>query len=452
MSGKEQAKHPTLGIRMAEDAQRPIEGAFATRSTFDMGTADLPVERYISRSFHEREMLAMWPHVWQMACHEGDIPEVGDYITYEIGNRSFIVVRVAEGEIKSYPNACLHRAMRLVKGQGKAGAFTCPFHGWSWGLDGCNRRITEDWDFPQTCERNMNLPEARVGTWGGFVFINPDADGKESFEDWLGVLPAHFKRLPLEDFRVAVHVARIVPGNWKVAMEAFIESYHVMPTHPQSVPVSEYAETQYDIFDRNVSRLATVSVAQASGITRKMSQQEFADYAAKGTGREPIQVPDGMTYRSALADQRRQAAAAAMGKSLDHLNDVELLDAIEYFLFPNFMPWYGMGLPIVYRFRPNKDNHDSCIMEVYVMTPRNLAEAMPRAPAVEWLPEDKPFVECAALGRLGPIFDQDYDNIEGVWMGLQSTVMKGLVLASYQEARIRHYHSRIDDFINAQEK
>ncbi len=452
MSSKEQAKEPTLGIRMAEDSERPIEGAFATRSTFDMGTDDLPVERYTSRQFHEREMQGLWSQVWQMACHEGDIPEVGDYITYEIGNRSFIVVRTAPDEIKSYPNACLHRAMRLVKGQGKAGAFTCPFHGWSWELDGCNRRITEDWDFPQTCERNMNLPEAKVGTWGGFVFINPDAENAEPFEDWIGVLPDHFSRLPLEDFRVAVHVARIVPGNWKVAMEAFIESYHVMPTHPQSVPVSEYAETQYDIFDRNVSRLATVSVAQASGSTRKMSQQEFADYAAKGTGREPIQVPEGMTYRSALADQRRQAAAAAMGKSLDHLNDVELLDAIEYFLFPNFMPWYGMGLPIVYRFRPNRDRHDSCIMEVYVMTPRALSEPMPKTPEVLWLPEDKPFVDCPALGRLAPIFDQDYENIEGVWVGLQSTVKKGLVLAKYQEARIRHYHRRIDDFINAQEK
>ncbi len=445
-------KNPTFEQRIADDTGRPIEGAFASRTSFDMGTDDLPIERYTSRHFHEREMKGLWSRVWQMACHESDIPEVGDYITYEIGNRSFILVRADTDEIKAYPNACLHRAMRLVKGKGTVGAFTCPFHGWSWSLDGCNRRVTEDWDFPQACKHDMSLPEAKVGRWGGFVFINPDAENAEPFEDWIGVLPDHFARLPLEDMKIAAHVARRVPGNWKVAMEAFIESYHVMPTHPQSVTVSEYAETQYDIYDRNVSRLATVSVVQASGITRSMSQQEFADYAAKGTGREPIQVPEGQTYRSALAEQRRQATAQAMGKSLDHLNDVELLDAIEYFLFPNFMPWYGMGLPIVYRFRPNGDRHDSCIMEVYVMAPRKVSDPITKAPDMLWLPDDKPFTDCAELGRLGPIFDQDYENIEGVWAGLHSTVRKGLMLAHYHEARIRHYHGRIDDFIDEQGK
>jgi phenylpropionate dioxygenase-like ring-hydroxylating dioxygenase large terminal subunit len=445
MTTGSEPKQPTITLWLAQE-KRQAAPAYAKRSDGDFGTADLPVERYTSRQFHEREMSHLWPRVWQMACHETDIPQVGDYITYEIGLRSFVIVRTAEDEIRAFPNACLHRGMQLVDGQGKTGAFTCRFHGWSWNLDGSLRRITEDWDFPQTHKRDMCLPQVRVGRWGGFVFINPDRDA-QAFEDYIGELPQHFVSAPLENRRIAVHVARVMPANWKVAMEAFLESYHVSPTHPQSVPVSEYAETQYDIYGDNISRLATVSVAQSSGVVKAMSEQEVADFVAKGTGREPMQLAPGQTYRSALAQQRRQDVAQVQGQSVDHLTDVEMLDAVEYFVFPNFLPWHGFGLPIVYRFRPNGDRHDSSIMEVYLLAPRDLSQPAPPAAKLEWLPEDRPFADHPSLGRLGPIFDQDYQNIIGVWKGLHSTTQQGLILGRYQESRIRHYHRRIDDFI-----
>lgn len=445
MKDADGTKEPTIGRWLAED-RRSASDAYAKRSTVDLGTDDLPVERYISREFHDREMTGLWPRVWQMACHETDILEVGDYISYEIGLRSFIVVRVAPDAIKAYPNACLHRGTQLVDHQGHGTVFACRFHGWSWNLDGTLRRITESWDFPQAAQRDMSLPAVPVGRWGGFVFINPDGQA-ESFESYIGELPQHFESAPLEERRIAVHVARIMPANWKVAMEAFLESYHVSPTHPQSVPVSEYAETQYDCYGKNLSRLATVSIAPAAEAMRNLSPQAFADLAAKTTGREAIQLREGQTYRGALAEQRRQEVAKASGRSVDHLTDVEMLDAVEYFLFPNFLPWHGFGLPIVYRFRPHGDRHDSSIMEVYVLAPRDLSQPAPRAAQMLWLPEDKPFADCAALGRLGPIFDQDYENIVGVWKGLHSTIRKGVMLGRYQEVRIRHYHSRLDDFV-----
>lgn len=447
MSETLKIKEPTIGGWLAQDSRKASD-IYARRTQFDFGTDDLPVERYISREFHELEIEHMWSRVWQMACHETDIPNVGDYITYEIGTRSFVIVRSGVDEIKAYPNACLHRGMQLVDDKGHTAAFACRFHGWTWNLDGSLRRITEGWDFPQTKGKTMCLPDVKVGRWGGFVFINPYKDAGP-FEDFIGELPDHFKSAPLEDRRIAVHVARIMPANWKVAMEAFLESYHVSPTHPQSVTVSEYAETQYDVYGDNLSRLATISVAPATSTTRALSPQEFADYVAKGTGREPIELSEGETYRQALAQQRRDMVTQVQGKSVDHLSDVEMLDAVEYFLFPNFLPWHGFGLPIVYRFRPNGDRHDSSIMEIYLLAPRNLSEPAPEAAQIEWLPEDRPFAEHKGLDRLGPIFDQDYENIVGIWKGLHSTYASGVVLGRYQEARIRHYHKRIDDFINA---
>jgi phenylpropionate dioxygenase-like ring-hydroxylating dioxygenase large terminal subunit len=442
-------KEPTFGNWLSADARRPSP-AYARRTEFDLGVEDLPVARYTAPQFHAREMQALWPRVWQMACHQTDIPDAGDFITYEIGTQSWLVVRQKDGSIRAFANACLHRAMRLAEGQGTTPVLTCPFHGWSWNLDGTNRGVTERWDFLQLEGRDLCLPEAGVGAWGGFVFINPAQDAPP-FADFIGELPEHFGSAPLEHRQVAVHVARVMPANWKVAMEAFLESYHVSPTHPQSVPVSEYAETQYDIYGDNVSRLATISIAPVNPAMKALTPQEFADLAARTTMREPIRLAPGQTYRQALADERRAQIGAVQGEPVDHLTDCEMLDAVEYYLFPNFLPWHGFGVPIVYRFRPNGDRHDSSIMEVYLMAPRDLSRPAPRAAPVIWLPEDAPFAECEALGRLGPIFDQDYANIAGVWKGLHATRKQGLWLAHYQEARIRHYHRRIDDFIKESE-
>ena len=437
-------KHPTI-LTWLEKETRKAPKAYARRSDQDFGTDDLPIERYISRAFHEREMSMVWSRVWQMACHESEIPEVGSHTTYEIGNRSFIIVRAAPEEFHAYPNSCLHRGMQLVDGRGSGMAFTCRFHGWSWNLDGTVRNIPESWDFPQIKNRNMALPEVKVARWGGFVFINPDPDA-EPFEKFIGELPEHFVSTPLENRCIAGHYLRVIDANWKVAMEAFLEAYHVFPTHPQAVPVSEYAESQYDFFGENVSRLATVSITQASGVTLGMSNQEFADYATSSTGRERVQLKEGQTYRQALAAQRRSEVSKAYGESVDHLTDVEMLDAVEYFVFPNFCPWHGFGVPVVYRFRPNGDRHDSCIMEIYLLTPRNLSKPMPPAPPTTVIPMDGKFAD-SPMGRFGAIFDQDYVNILNVQKGLLSSTSKGVILGRYQESRIRHYHKRIDDFI-----
>lgn len=437
-------KEPTVGGWIASD-RREVPEYYSQSSFVDFGTEDISKARYISREFHDLEQQYVWPRAWQMACHLDQIAAVGDYVVYDIGNLSMLVVRTSEAEIKSYRNACLHRGMALAMEDGNTKTFTCPFHGWSWNLDGTMRNLPEDWDFPQIDKKMNCLPEAQVGIWGKFVFINLDPDA-EPFDQYTGCLDEHFQRAPYEDRDLIAHFARVLPANWKLSMEAFMEAYHVSPTHPEVVPVAEYAETQCDTWAEhpNVSRMLTVSVAQASGAVKNLSQQEFADYVSKQTGREPIDVPEGSTFRQALAEQRRKEAGSALGKDLSHLSDVEMIDAVEYYLFPNFLPWHGFGLPIVYRFRPNGDQHDSSIMEVFMLGARS--ENMP-APNPVWISEDEPFSSEPRMGRLGPIFDQDVANIVGMQKGLKASAKEGLSFSHYQESRIRHYHRRIDEFI-----
>jgi phenylpropionate dioxygenase-like ring-hydroxylating dioxygenase large terminal subunit len=142
---------------------------FGSRSDPATGTDDIEIARYATQTFHDLEVQHLWPRTWQMVCHESELPDVGSYLTYEIGSQSWIIVRAQENEVKAYANSCLHRGMALTEGRGKKLAFTCTFHGWSWNLDGTPNRITEDWDFPQCSHQEMDLPQAKVGHWGGCI-------------------------------------------------------------------------------------------------------------------------------------------------------------------------------------------------------------------------------------------------------------------------------------------
>ena len=145
-------------------------------SYVDYGDNPIPVERYTSQAFHDREVEHLWRKVWQMVGRTEQIPNVGDHLVYDIADDSLLVTRVSETEIKAYYNACLHRGTRLRDEGGHVPAFRCPFHGFTWGLDGTRKGVPCRWDFPTLKDEDFQLPEARVATWGGFVFINMDPD------------------------------------------------------------------------------------------------------------------------------------------------------------------------------------------------------------------------------------------------------------------------------------
>ena len=139
-----------------------------------MGSSDIDIARYISRQWHEREARTLWRTAWQFACRTDDIPEVGDHVLYEVVLDSYIVIRTAPDEIKAYPNACLHRGRRLKEYTGRCSEIRCPFHGFTWTLDGALKHVPARWDFGQIRDDEFSLPECGVGTWAGFVMINPD--------------------------------------------------------------------------------------------------------------------------------------------------------------------------------------------------------------------------------------------------------------------------------------
>ena len=418
-----------------------------------MGDDDLPVERYISREFHDQEKEKMWSKVWQMACREEDIPEVGDHHVYNIMDRSVIVVRSAENEIRGLINSCLHRGRLLRDEGGCVNEFRCPFHGATWELDGRFRGIPCEWDFRHLENTDMSLPEVKVATWGGFVFINFDQNA-QPFEEYAGVFPEHFSRYPLQDYYKGIHVQRVVQCNWKVGAEAFMESFHTIETHRQILTFTGDANSQYDTFGDHVSRSVTpmgVPSPHLSGITEEQVMRDILKLSGRmgKDSDEGIDMPDGLTARKYVADMNREVFEEASGEDLSQATMAELEDAILYSLFPNFQVWVGYHGNIVYRFIPNGDDPDSCIFDIMLLFRYPKGTERPAAAPLHKLGDDQPFQEAEELGALGPVFDQDDSNMGSVQRGMKASSKGRVSLASYQESRIRHLHQTLDKYLKA---
>lgn len=399
------------------------------------GPQSVPVSRYTSREFHDLEMQRLWPRVWQMACRQEEIPAVGDYVLYEIGRFSIIVVNTADG-IKAHHNVCRHRGRRLCDFSGHAASFICPFHGFSWNIDGSLRGITSGWDFPQIDPDNFDLTPVRCDTWGGWVFVNMDVDA-EPLSQFLGELPDHFAVWSPEDRYIEAHVGKVLGCNWKAAQEAFMEAFHVITTHPQILTGIGDENSQYDAWG-NFSRAITPNGTPSPHLRWQPTEQELFDSVTMRELDQPPgpQVPPGMTARAMMAAGARSGLQKLLGEEVV-ISDAEVADSIYYTLFPNFHPWGGYNR-INYRFRPFDDQHDKCLMECYYLSP--FSGSRPAPASMHFLEEDEPWTNAPELGLLAKVFTQDSFNLPQVQAGLAAAQFDEVMLANYQETKIRHFH------------
>lgn len=418
---------------------RPVPATLRKRGEQFTGPTEVPIEWYLSREVHQLEKERIWGRRWQMACRVEDIPEVGDTWVYDIADLSILIVRDRVDGIKAFFNACLHRGRALRDFPGRVTSLQCPFHGFTWNLDGSSKYIPCQWDFPRIDPHTFNLPELQVGTWGGFVFVNPDPNAAPLTE-YLGELDSHFARWPLEQRVKTAHVAKVINANWKLAQEAFMESYHVTVTHPELLAGTGDVNSQYDVFG-TFSRALTATAVPSPFITRALSEQEMFDGAvAKWDDEESrVKVPDGATARPVLAEVMRRRFRPALGQKVDELSDAEMIDTIYYTLYPNFHPWGGLYTLITYRFRPAGDDHERSIMETMLLTP-TAGEPAAGAP-IHWLSDDEDWLAAPELGLLGRILQQDMVNLEQLHRGLRSTRRKVIPLADYQELKVRHFYA-----------
>jgi phenylpropionate dioxygenase-like ring-hydroxylating dioxygenase large terminal subunit len=414
-----------------------------------LGCEPIPVANYTSQERFDQEAEKMWLRAWQMACREEEIPNVGDYLTYEIVDKSIIVVRSAEDRIQAFYNTCLHRGRKLATQPGRKNQFRCPFHGFTWNIDGSFKEHPFPWDFQHLTDADLQLPELRLGTWGGFVFVSFSDTGPELM-DVLGPLPEHFAHLHLEKKYIAFHVAKVVKASWKAVSEAFMESHHSIDTHPQILPYLSDLNSQYDVFSDYITRQISAGAVASPHLKEQPTEQTIADefFAQVGIPAGQLQVPEGMTARAFTAQVMRDNLSAADGNDYEHFSDAEMLDAILYNCFPNLSVWGGITNNLVYRWRPNGNDVHSSIMEVYGLSfvPKN--GERPKAAPIHWLSEEETWADASEMTELGAVLDQDMGNLPYVQEGLRASGNNQVQFANYQEMRLRQHHIMMERYLN----
>jgi phenylpropionate dioxygenase-like ring-hydroxylating dioxygenase large terminal subunit len=415
----------------------------------------IPAKRYYDEAFYRLECERLWPHVWQMACRLEQIPKVGDWIEYANLGRSVIVVRTRDG-VKAYHNACRHRGVQLAQGghgNCEVQGFTCPFHGWRWNMDGKNTFVYGKHLFSeqQLDQADLALKPCRVETALGCAFINWDDDAP-SFRDSLGPLIDRLEQYSADKLRAEWCYATVLPANWKVAMEAFMEGYHVMRTHPQ------LHEATGPLFQGVYNADPDAPAPKPRGATREHVQAQFhhmelvsvgmagmchAKDIETARGLLDVELPEdpaeGLRAWFGLLMEEVTRQGRARGEPTPDLKALAVshpVKAVE-FLFPHYFLLPMLSSMSSYRIRPL--GPESCLFEIWSLT--LFPEGQEPPPVME------PIVLPYDSKDFPPIPQQDYSNIPAQQLGLHAEGFEFMRLSERMEGLISNYQRIIDGYL-----
>ena len=424
----------------------------------------IPAKRYYDETFYQAECEHLWPHVWQMACRLETIPNVGDWVEYSNVGKSVLVVRTKDG-VKAFQNHCRHRGVPIAGGSGNAhgncakAGFICPFHGWRWNMDGENTFVygkdlfSDDLLDPS----ELALKPVRCETWGGCAFINHD-ENAPSLEECLGPVLDRLDAHGMSNVRSEWWFATELPANWKIAMEAFMEGYHVVMTHPQlqrSVPglynarygndtggIGLPIDPDQSVEDNIRAQIENLKLL-GSGMAGMVHAKEIEIAEQLGPDNPDVQLPGTVADAVPMWFGMVQAAVTRKlkerGENVPDLNAVAVSDpvnAVEY-IFPHYflLPFFTSYAS--YRIRPT--GPESCMFEIWSLThfPEGEEPEPPMEPTV--LPFDSQ--DFPMIPR------QDYSNIPIQQKGLHSEGFEFMRLSKDVEGLISNYQRLIDGYI-----
>jgi choline monooxygenase len=192
----------------------------------------LPWAWYTDPDVLRREGERIFARAWQYVGHTGQVRENGSFFASVAGQIPVVVTRARDRELRAFLNVCRHRGHVIAAGQGKRGALQCPYHAWTYDLDGSLRAAPRSDREPGFDADELGLLPIQVDTWGPFVFVNPDAGGSPLAEA-LGDMPSQLAEIVDVDaleFRFRSEYA--LDSNWKISCENFLECYHCAVAHP----------------------------------------------------------------------------------------------------------------------------------------------------------------------------------------------------------------------------
>lgn len=432
--------------------------------------------RYIDRAFVKLEYERLWKKTWQVAARLDEIPEPGDYTVYEIGDQSIMLVRVDVDTVKAYRNSCPHRGTALAHGCGSLQneRIVCPFHGWRWDLRGNNTLVLDRQEFRggELRDADVALRQIAVVVFAGFVFINFDRN-PPSFDEYIAPVRRWLEDFAIGEMRHYWWKAIRIPANWKIAQEAFMEAYHVPATHPQLDDVGReivyghrldgemgHHNVRYEAMPNGHGRFFAGSKKPMTGHVQaspgELLEKMIARLTLNAEGMDAMilqedvevlkslrgkSIPEGSTVGGEYIKALYQRAAEQQRPMPKMTPEVLGQWGGEFFLFPNFLVLPNAGNCEFYRSRPDGNDPDSCIFEVYSCKTYPASVKSPRA-VVEHVTME------TSNERFLLVPQQDLGNIPRIQKGLHQG-MRQSWLAKEQEKLILNMHQELDRYLKA---
>ena len=441
-----------------------------------------PVEAFISREYAEAEPDRLWSKVWQQAGRVEELPEVGSYITYNICHDSILILRDAADSLKAYHNVCPHRGRRLVGDNAGGGPvalkqatgshsacgtqlkFGCNYHAWTFGLDGKASYIPDEEDWQGALNAGCtSLTPVKVDTWGGWIWINMDSEAGP-LREYLEPIATLLDPFEFDKMRYRFRFWGIFDCNWKVALEAFLEPYHVQGTHPQlikygdfysfSKALGQHGQTGFDSKQhREAGTAVDTSVHRAAGdgdprITIAQMQAEYWETIGASTSetlvrtaqRLPEELPEGTpaveVHRHWLESAMREDAAR--GVIWPDLTEQQIAAAgLALSIFPNMNLIPGPTFSLYYRARPNGTDPDKCVFEAVALDRFPPGEE----PKTEWTYAEQD------LDQWPLVIAQDISNMVEMQRGYKSRGFRGNLPNPWQERKVTNLHAQLAKYM-----
>ena len=372
------------GLRQAMDYER---GRTAPPEGFP-ALPDIPGVRYTDPDFLELERERMWRRAWLYAGHADQLAEPGSWFLTRNPGSPILVVRDLGGSIRAFYNSCRHRGAPLVaEAAGQARGFVCPYHGWSYTLDGTLTAVRDRRDFVDLDFSCRSLVAVRCERVGNLIFINEDPEA-EPLVDHLGPMADEFVQYQFDTLRLVDSRSYEVGCNVKVLLDAFLEVYHLKSIHQKTV-------------DRFLDHRGMVITLWPRGHSRMITPNSRPDWKDPGT----IGMPKIATVTEIPANNN-----------------------VSYLIYPNFvMPPSDSGVPLL-QFWPVTD--DSCrVVSTWIGPDYDPAEPNPL-----W---------DTRIANWERILYEDLQFAPQIQESLQSRGFQSMPL-NYQERRIYHWHEELD--------
>ncbi len=439
-------------VEAADELERPVT---------------IGAEAYVSKDYAIAEQDRLWRRVWLQAGRLEDIPEVGDFITYDILTDSIIIVRTAPDAVRAFYNVCPHRGRRLVdtppgkrNARGNRRNFVCGFHSWTFALDGSCSYIPDEQHWQgELDEADTRLGPVRCDTWGGWIWITMNEEA-EPLQDYLRPAASLLEPYQLQNMRPRWRKWIVFDCNWKVALEAFNETYHVAGTHPEFMAFGDFpgwarnrglhSNIGYDApadMDEQQGKLrigagedARVSTAQMQAYTWSAANtnttQTMVDVAQRLADELPQDTPPAevLAYwirRSKEIDAERGVVWPEVPSS--HAT----LAGTSWQIFPNFQIGQAVNNMLCYQARPFGFDPDKCVFDaaVYELYPEG------QAPDTEW--------EYTERGAWPAVLEQDFTNMAAVQQGMKNNGFKGTKPNPYRERAVASLHYNLARFMGS---